>query len=167
MHLCPRQDFEEATLNKSLVDLIHGTKDLNINYQSRLNIRAEILRRVLDESVESQPTTLVSYLQSLEPKIMQRKFEGFQIASLLPVPLPMRVVFAPLEECIAAVVYEALDCSLNSLDLDEYLYYPRITNLLYSAARYQAKNDAVGSSILFCGYGRAAVHNLTLISRTS
>jgi hypothetical protein len=88
---------------------------------------------------------------------MGRELEGFQISSLLPVALPMRVVFAPLEECIAAVVYEAIHCSLDMLDVDEYRHCSQMIHLLYPAARYQAKNDSVGSSTLFYGYVRATI----------
>jgi hypothetical protein len=153
LHLCPRQDSKDLTFDELLDFLMmpHSIQaSVNEEYRNELETREEVLRKALDASTESQPTTLISYIKSLEPGIFQSKFKGFQISSLLPISAPMRVMFTPLEECIADVVYEAIHCrSLNMLGLGGHPHCPRIVYLLYSATRYQAKNDSVGPSTLF------------------
>jgi len=171
LHLCPRQDLKDTFFDETFDPKVlpHGTQaSVNEEYQTQLETRAETLRKALDTSTESEPTTLVSYiqsLQSLDPGIAIYKFKGFQTSSLLPIPSPMRVAFTPLEECIAAVIYEAVHCRIfNLVDRGErpliFPRFPRLVNLLYSAARYQAKIDSVGSSILFYDYSRVAIQKL-------
>jgi hypothetical protein len=73
------------------------------------------------------------------------------------------VAFTPLEECIAAVIYEAIECDWGYLEGIEEI--PQILTqtvaLLHSAARYQAKIDSVGLSNLF--FRRIALQKLISI----
>ncbi|KAE9367528.1 hypothetical protein N431DRAFT_69367 [Stipitochalara longipes BDJ] len=147
LELCPIQDSKATTFYDIFDDpwLTNGIPEqVNKVYQERLNSRAEVLRKTLDASTESQPTTLISYIQSLDTGNMGNKFKGFQVSSLLPISPSIRAAFIPLEECIAAVVYEAIHCRrFDLMFLGEYpQIFPRIVKLLYSAAKYQAKIDS-------------------------
>ena len=129
-----------------------GQADLNEVYRIELAARADALRKALGDSPQSEPTPLVSYLQTLDPEADGSIFKGFQISSLLPVPSPTRVAFTPLEECITAVVYEAVHCVPSRVE--QLGDFPHIVALLHSAAKYQAKIDSVSiSNPLFPGIG--------------
>jgi hypothetical protein len=77
---------------------------------------AEDLRKALETSSPSEPSTLVSYLRTLDSETDGSIFKGFQISSLLPVASPVHVVFIPLKECITTVVYEAIHCAPSHVD---------------------------------------------------
>jgi hypothetical protein len=117
---------------------------LNELHRTQLATRAEDLRKALETSSPSEPSTLVSYLRTLDSETDGSIFKGFQISSLLPVASPVHVVFIPLEECITTVVYEAIHCAPSRVDrLGDFRH---IVALLHSAAKYQAKIDSVRKS---------------------
>lgn len=160
LQLCPRQNSNDATHDEAFgVEVLPESMQAKVNqeHQARLNTRAEVLQRALDASTETEPTTLISYIQSLGTECVHYKLEGFlHFSSLLPMPTAMHVAFTPLEECIAAIVYEAIRCSAFDLTCvdNSPQALPRIVKMLYSAAKYQAKIDTVGASTLLSDHKR-------------
>ncbi|KAH8756869.1 hypothetical protein BGZ57DRAFT_802906 [Hyaloscypha finlandica] len=143
LYLCPALDPTDNTLwTVPFVSVRPDEEEWKVNstHRVQLEIRAEALRRVLETSPQSQPTTLYSYLRTLDSETDGSLFKGFQVSSLVPPSSPLLVAFIPLEECITAVVYEAVQC-VPYLD-ERFGDFPHIVSLLHSAAKYQAKMDS-------------------------
>jgi hypothetical protein len=166
LYLCPNQDLKHTALSEtSNATALPHTMPTSMNavYRTHLDTRTEFLQRMLETSAGIEPTTLISYLRTLVAGMHAWRFREFELSSLLPVPSSLRVAFTPLEECIAAVIYEAIECDWGYLEgIEE---NPQILTqtvaLLHSAARYQAKIDSVGLSNLF--FRRIALQKLISI----
>ncbi|KAE9370065.1 hypothetical protein N431DRAFT_559356 [Stipitochalara longipes BDJ] len=140
LYLCPRQDFKDTSLSKTpetAVRPLEEQESVNKAYGNNLLTRKDALRQALETSIQSEPTTLVSYLRTLDSETDRNIFKEYQASYLLPVPPAISVSFTPLEECITAVVYEANHC--HALEVHRLGNFPQIVSLLYSAAKYQAK----------------------------
>jgi len=155
LQLCPSSDAtQDRTFHDTTLPYCMQVK-LNEEYQSQLSARAEVLQEALVVSTEREPTTLISYIRSLEKTDVDYNFEEFiQFSSSLPMAPSMRVAFTPLEECIAAVVYEATCCNTSILMRVDGSpqALSRIVKMLYSAARHQANIDSVCPATLLNDY---------------
>jgi hypothetical protein len=167
LYLCPNQDLKHTASSETsnAIALLPPMMPTSVNavYRTHLDTRTEFLQRMLDTSAGIEATTLISYLRTLFAGIHAWRFREFELSSLLSVPSSLRVAFTPLEECIAAVIYEAIECDWGHLEgIGE---FPQILTqtvaLLHSAARYQAKIDSVGLSNLF--FRRIALEKLISI----